>query len=267
MSDPNSEFQAPPPPPLPAAETPSGPVMSTGQTLTGIFFEPGRVFESLRDRPRFLAAGIVIIVAVLAFNILFFQRVGFERLVTEAIESSPRAEQMTPEQKEQAIRIQTSPVVKAIYYVLPILIIAIILAAGGGLYLLGSTLMGKKVSYKQAVAVWAYSSMPPLVIAMALNIVLLFIKSPDDYDIVHAQRRGLVQVNLGLLVNPKTSPALATLLSSFDLFAFYGLFLAALGLKKVGKMSSSTAWTIVLTIWVIGTIVRVAFAAIFGSAM
>ncbi|MFN2514663.1 MAG: YIP1 family protein [Pyrinomonadaceae bacterium] len=268
MSDPNSKnFQAPPPPPFPAAETPSGPLMSTGQTLTGIFFEPSRVFESLRGRPRFLAAGIVMVVALLAFTTLFFQRVGFERMISEAIESAPNADQMTPEQKEQAIRMQINPVVKAIYYASPILVVALILAAGAGLYLLGSMLMGRTMRYKQALAVWAYSSMPPMLLAMLLNILLLFLKSPDDYDIVHASRRGLVQANLGLLVDSKASPVLGTFLSTFDLFAFYGLFLAALGLRIVAKMSSGTAWSIVLAIWVFGVIVRTALAAITGGAM
>jgi hypothetical protein len=146
-------------------------------------------------------------------------------------------------------------------------VVTIILAAGAGLYLLGAMLMGKKLSYKQGLAVWAYSSMPPMLLAMLLNIVLLFLKSPDDYDIVRASRRGLVQANLGLFVDLKASPVLGTVLSSIDLFAFYGLFLAALGLRKVGKMSSGTAWTIVITIWVIGIIVRAALAGITGGAM
>ncbi len=268
MSDPNSnDFVPPPPPSSPGSETTDAAVMSTGQTLTSIFFEPSRVFESLRARPRFLAAALISTIALLAFTAVFYQRVGFERTVTEEIESSPRAEQMTPEQKEQAIRIQTSPVVKAIRYCAPILVVALIIAAGAGLYLLGSMLMGRQLRYKQALAVWTYSSMPPLVVSMILNIVLLFLKSPDDYDIVRASRRGLVQANLGLLIDLKAAPVLGTLLSSFDLFAFYGLFLAALGLKKIGKMSSGTAWGIVLTIWIVGMIMRTAFAGIMGSAM
>jgi len=266
MSDPNN-FVPPPPPALPVSETSDAAAMTTGQTLTGIFFEPGRVFESLRERPRFLAAAIISTIALLAFTTLFLVRVGYERMITEEIESSPRAEQMTPDQKEQAIRIQTSPVVKAIRYCAPILVVAIIIAAGAALYLLGSMLMGRQLRYKQAVAVWTYSAMPPIVVSMILNIVLLFLKSPDDYDIVRASRRGLVQANLGLLIDMKAAPVLGTFLSSIDLFAFYGLFLAALGLKKVGKMSSGAAWGIVLTIWIIGVIVRCAFAGITGGAM
>jgi len=268
MSDPNSnDFVPPPAPPVPVSETSDAAATTTGQTLTGIFFEPGRVFESLRERPRFLAAAIISIIAFLVFTTLFYQRVGYDRLITEEIESSPRAEQMTPEQKEQAIRIQTSPVVKAIRYGAPIIVIAIIIAAGAALYLLGSMLMGRQLRYKQALSVWTYSSMPPLVVSMLLNIVLLFIKSTEDYDIVRASRRGLVQANLGLLIDLKAAPVLGTFLSSIDLFAFYGLFLGALGLKKVGKMSSGTAWGIVLTIWIIGVIMRCAFAGITGGAM
>ena len=256
MSDPRT--------PAPTAE---GPTMTTGQTLTSIFFEPGDVFEALRVRPRFLIAAIIMTAALMLFTISFFQKVGFERVVTDAIESSPQTEQMSPEQKERAIAMQSSPIFKGIYYGSPLIVMAIIISAGAGLYLLGSVLMGRSLSYKQALSVWTYSSMPPLLLAMLLNIILLFLKSPDDYDVVHASRRGLVQANLALFVDPKASPILASLLGSFDLFAFYGLFLAALGLRKVAKMPSGSAWTIVLAIWVFGVIARVAFAAITGSAM
>lgn len=262
----NPGLQPPPTPQAPRAEAATN-SMTTGETLTSIFFEPGSTFEALRERPRFLIAAIIMTVALLAFTVTFFQRVGFERLITEGLESSPQAEQMTPEQKEQAIRVQSNPVVQAIYYLSPIFVVAVLISAGAGLYLLGTMLLAKTISYKQALAVWTYSSMPPVVLTMLLNILLLFLKSPDDYDIVHASRRGLVQANLGLFTDPKASPMLTTLLSSFDLFAFYGLFLAAVGLRKMVKMPSSTAWAIVLTIWVLGVVFRVSMAAIFGGAM
>lgn len=243
------------------------PAMSTSETLSGIFFEPGRTFESLRERPKFLVASIIMALALVVFTVTFFQRVGLERVMTEAIENSPQAEQMTPEQKEQAIRMQTGPVFRAVYYVSPVIVIAILVALGAAIYMLGTMLLAKKITYKQALAVWAYSSMPPIVLSMFLNIILLFLKSPDDYDIVHASKRGLVQANLGLFTNPQASPVLATLLGSIDLFAFYGLFLAAIGLRKMVKMPSSTAWAIVLIIWAIGVIFRASFAGILGTAM
>jgi hypothetical protein len=267
MSDPNQEFQPPPPPPFPETPAPTGPTMSAGETLTGIIFEPGRVFDSMRERPRFLVATIICIVFYMAFTLTFFGKVGYERVVREAIENSPRAEQMSPEQKDAAIRMQSGPIFKTISFAFAPIIIAIIFAAGAGLYLLGSMLMAKQISYKQALAIWAYSSLPPTVVAMVLNVILIFLKSPDDYDIVSASRRGLVKANLSFLADGKTAPILYTFLGSLDLFAFYGLFLAAFGLRKVGKMSSGSAWGVVLMIWTVGLVFRIALAGLFGQAM
>ena len=60
---------------------------------------------------------------------------------------------------------------------------------------------------------------------------------------------------------------LGALLGSFDLFTFYGLFLGALGLRKVGKLSSGAAWTIVLGLWLVGVLIKVSWAAAFGGGM
>lgn len=263
MSDPNSSFTPPPSsPPQPADTT-----MSTMETITGIFFEPGGTFQALRERPRFLVATLLCIIFYSAFQITFMQKVGYERVIREATENGPRAEQMSPEQKEAAIAMQTKPVVKAITFVSAPLVIAIVFAAGAGLYLLGCMLLSKQVTYKQSLAVWAYSSLPPTVLAMVVNLILIFLKSPDDYDIVSASRRGLVRANLSFLSDAKTAPILYTLLGSFDVFAFYGLFLAALGLRKVGKMSSGSAWSVVLGIWIFGLVIRIAMAGLFGQGM
>ncbi len=78
--------------------------------------------------------------------------------------------------------------------------------------------------------------------------------------------RGLVHANLSLFVDASSAPVLATALGAIDVFAIYGLILAALGLRKVARMSSGAAWTIVVVLWVIGVILKVAFAAISGSA-
>jgi hypothetical protein len=56
-------------------------------------------------------------------------------------------------------------------------------------------------------------------------------------------------------------------LGVIDVFGIYGLFLAAIGLRKTGKMSAGSAWGIVIAIWLIGVILRVAIAAIRGVPM
>jgi hypothetical protein len=54
-------------------------------------------------------------------------------------------------------------------------------------------------------------------------------------------------------------------LRQFDLLRFYGFFLAALGLRKVAKLSSGQAWGVVLTLWILGLLFAVGSAALFGS--
>jgi hypothetical protein len=260
-------FQPPPPPPFPNKERLDGPSLSTAETLTGIFFEPGRVFESFRPKPRFLVAGIIIIVAVMAFTATFYARMGFEEVMRTAMEESPQAANLSPEQKEGALKFWTGPIGKAVALISPVFAIPIFLAAGAGLYLLGVMAMGKTTTYSRTLAVWVYSSMPPILIAMLLNIVLVFIKQVEGAELVQASRRGLVRANLSFLVNPAENPVLATLLGAFDVFAFYGLFLAALGLRKVAKLSAGSAWGIVLALWIIGLVIKLAFSAISGGAM
>ena len=264
MSDQDtSEFQPPPPPDFPPQ--PTGPEVSFGETLTGIFFEPTKTFESLRERPRFIVAMIISIVAIMTFTIMYTQKIGYDRIIREAIENSPRTAQLTPEQRQQQIEMQTKPIFKVIGYVFPVIFIAVFFLAIAGLYLLGTTLMGGRMRYKQALAVLNYSSLPPVLLTMLINIILLFIKAEDSYDIVQAQRTGLVQANLSFLVDGKTSPALFTILGSFDVFQFYGMFLAALGLRIVGKISSGTAWAIVIALFLIGLVLKVGFSLMFGA--
>lgn len=267
MSEQNPEgFQPPPPPPFPNKEPLTGPALSTGETLSNIFFDPARVFESFRPRPRFLAAAIIITVLTLIFTFFFFQRVGYDNIMRSAIESSPRADQMSDEQKERALDIYRNPIVKVLTYISPIFNLAMFFAAGAALYLLGVMAMGKSTTFSRTLAVWIYSSLPPFLLATLANFVLLFLKSPDELDMTQLGR-GLVHANLSFLVDSKANPILSTLLGAFDVFKFYGLFLASLGLQKVAKLSAGAAWAIVLAIWVVGVVVSVSWALITGNPM
>lgn len=257
----------------PAPPTATEPSMSTGETLMGIFFEPGRTFASLRERPRFLIAALIIVIVFFAYYLLYFQRIGYENVVTAEVEVQSQKSNATPEQKQQGIKVQMNPIVKAIRYGAPIINFLIFFAAGAGLYLLGAMMMARSITFKQALTVWTYSSLPPTVLTMLVNIALLFVRPPDPTDpsqyaeIVRGQG-GLAHANLGMLISdPNAHPVLATTLGAFDIFAFYGLFLAALGLRKVGKMPSGTAWGIVITIWLLFVVLRIAFAGLLGRVI
>ncbi|MBV9923569.1 MAG: YIP1 family protein [Acidobacteria bacterium] len=247
--------------PARAAEA-DGPVMSTPATLTNIFFEPSRTFEALRARPRFLVAAIIIVVLAVVVTFLIFNKIDYAAFMREQITKGPRGDQMTPEQIDRAVGFYTGPVGKVVIYFFPIIGVAVSLAAGAGLYLLGAMLMGGRLRYKQALSVWTYSSFAPGLLQAVAGIIVALVTPAEDIN--PTQPGGLVRANLGVLVGPGGPKALGALLGSLDLFAFYGLFLAALGLRKVGKMSSGSAWTIAVGLWLVGVILKVGWAALFG---
>jgi hypothetical protein len=240
-----------------------GPSMSTPETLSGIFFEPGRTFEALRARPRFLVAGVILIAVTLLVTVLVMQKVDFAEFITRQITSGPRSEQMSPEAKAAAVNFWTGPIGKVVVYVIPPVFTVIMFAAGAAIYLLAVMLMGGRMGYKQALSVWVYSTFPPGILQAVLSTVVLFLKSADDIDL-NKSGGGLVVTSLGAVLNP-SSPALRGALSWFDLFTFYGMYLAALGLRKVGKISSGAAWTIVIVLWLIGVLWSAGRGALFGG--
>src|SRR5260370_31400404 len=153
MIIPNPDFQPTPPPfeptPKPTVE------MSTAGTLTGIFFEPGQVFEALRSRPRFLIAGLLLLLLTIGVTAVVYQRIDMGEYIRAKMEKSPRNANQTPAQKELGVKIGKIVGAVGIPASVPITI-----AAGAALYLLGVLAFGGWVGYNKSLAVWDYSSLP-----------------------------------------------------------------------------------------------------------
>jgi membrane protein, antimicrobial resistance system len=255
MSDPNQQWQPPPPPDAQSAPVETGPDMSTPATLSGIFFEPGRTFDALRKRPRFLVAGLIILFLTIAVTALVFQRIDMGQYIRDKMEQNPRNANQPEDQKEMGVKI--GKIIGAVGIPLSV---PITLAAGAALYLLGVMAFGGSISYKRSLAVWAYSSFPPAILATIVAVLVLFLKAADQIDPEH-----LLVTNPGAFMPTGTSPVVVSFLSQFDILRFYGLFLAAIGLRKVAKISSGSAWGIVLGFFLIRAILGIASAAIFGG--
>lgn len=239
----------------PSRPASGAPEMSTAETLTNIFFEPSRTFEALRARPRFLVAGLILLILATVVTLVLYTRVDMGQFIRDRIERSPNAAQASEQQKEMQVRIG-----KIMGAVIIPASVPIAIAAGAALYLLGVMLFGKSISYRQALAVWSYSWLPPSVLGALIALLVLFLKAPDT---IVPER--LVATNPGALLGEESSRVLVAFLSQFDLLRFYGLFLAALGLRKVAKLSSGQSWGVVLGLWLLGLLLAVGSAVAFGS--
>jgi len=229
--------------------------------LTGVFFEPKKAFEDIAARPGFWVPLILIIVVSLVYLYLFAQHVGWERMIRHQFELSSRAQQMTPEAKEQAIQMQTrfTPVFAYCGVLLGIPITYLIWAA----ILLGIVkgIMSAPVKYKQVFASICYGSLPGVIFGI-LVIAVMFMKPPDDFNLTNP-----LVFNPGAFMDPVSSPKfIYSLASSLDLFTLWTLVLIGFGLKAAGgkKFSTGSAMTAVFLPWVIWTLGKAAVAGVFS---
>lgn len=257
----SEEWQAPPlPEEIENTREPAQ--MSEAGTLGSIFFEPGKTFEDLRRKPRFVLAGLIIVFLLTLFQFAFIERVGFERIIRERFESNSRIQQMPEEAKNKLIEQQTGPTAKIISIALIPIISIIAFLIGGLIYWLGANAMGGSARFTHGLSTWIYSSFPPTVIFILANLLVLFLKSPDDMEISAAQN-SLLPSNPAFFVSGKSSPILAAFLASFDLFLIWGWILAVIGLRIIGKISTGAAVGIIFIVALIGVALRVVSALFF----
>ena len=242
------------------------PQMSEAATLGSIFFEPGRVFEDLRRRPRFVMAGVLTALLITGYGFGLYYKIGdagFRSFMSEQIDKSPQGQSLSPEQKSNAINLQMK-IGSVVRYALPV-IVFIFFFIGGLFYWLGSKAFGGNGGYLQNLSVWVYSGLPPTVVSMIANYIVLAFKSVDDINIA-ASQRGVIQASPAMFLDGKTMPVLTTLLSaSLDIFLIWGWILAAIGLRITNRLSSGSAWAVTLILALIGITMRVVFALLSGN--
>ena len=230
--------------------------------LTGVFFEPAKTFADVAARPGFWAPLILVIVVSLAYMVLFGQHVGWERMIRHQTETSSRASQLTPEQRETQIQIgvKFAPVMTYAAILVGVPVVWLIWAA----ILLGIVkgMMSAQVRLKQVFAIICYASLPGAIM-MLLAIAVMFMKPPDDFNL-----QNPLVFNPGAFMDPLTSSKfLYSLATSLDLFRIWTLVLIAIGLKAAGgkQLSMGGAATAVFLPWAIWTFGAAARAGAFSE--
>lgn len=258
--------------PLPQTKGDEEPAMSGLQKVMGIFFEPTRVFRNLRAHPRWLAAFLVIAIVNAIYAAAFVQRLTPERIVDftmEKMESSPI--KPPPDQmarvKEEAMQAAKEPIQRVQTPAKSFVGIFVFVCFVASLCLLGVLAFGGRMNFWQAFAAVLYAYLPVAVISKLVSMVILFIKAPDDIHPLIGQETLLTD-NLGILFKPADHPVLFVLGSAIGVLSFYGLWLKAKGLSNAGyKVSSTAAWGVSITLWVLGLIIGMIFATLFAGFM
>lgn len=254
---------------VPSPESDESAPMPFLERLAKIFFSPAEVFKSFKSNPRWL--GVLLIISILSgiYSIAFFYRLTPEVITNHTVEKLSESGFIQPEQiaviKKQNMEINSSNLVKAGSFINSFVGFTFLAAFIGAVYMLIILAFGGKINFWQSVSVVAYSIFPVFLIQKSFSLLILFLKEPTEIHPILGQN-SLLMDNLSFLITPAQSPVLYTLLASLSLTAFYGVFLAATGLKNAGeRVSPTTSWTAAIIVWLIGLTIAVISALLFGG--
>jgi len=252
----------------PIAETEAR--LSWFEKVTGIFYEPARVFRNLRVHPYWFGALLTIWVLTQIYSTAFIQRITPERIVDHTVEKLSQMGPPFAPPPEALDKIRTDQLealknpVQRVGTALKSLVALFCLGAiGAGVSLLLILVFGGRTNFWQVLAVTLYATLPIVAIQKILGLVILYLKSPDDLHPILNQETTL-QDNLGILFSPANHPILFVMASFIGFTSFYGLWLRAKGLHYGStKVSKGAGWGVAICLWVVLLLFATILTALF----
>ncbi len=206
------------------------------QRITGIFFEPTSVFQSLDEKPDIVTA---IAIALLATLIGFIGSGLIWGIIWGHNLSSQALEQMSTFEKVIIFAKYAHPFIGGIYVM--IFAIAALLIKAVLIHVLVPFLDGKS-TYTKVVSVLGYASAPLILFSILLLVYALL--NPNAYPPLTA--------SLSLFFTPdKVGPVWSSLYSQIDLFVLWSLFLSIQGLSVIYKFTWKKSAAIILLLWIL----------------
>jgi hypothetical protein len=234
-----------------SALTDSGP----GRVL-GALVKPGDTFRSIAARPTWAAPLMVPVLLAVAVGWMATARIDLAQLIRHQNEVT--GGQLSAEQLEQRIELAKK--------LAPFGALFQGLIAAPAVYLLcalllwvGFKLVGSEMSYKAAFSTLLYG-MLPLGVEALLAIPVLWNRAsltPDE-----ARNLSFLIDNLAAAAPEGTGRVALALLGSVNLFSIWALVLLVFGYGIAARVSRAAAAGVVLSVWLLGIALKVAFVAL-----
>jgi len=220
------------------------PSMSAPATLIGVFIEPKKTFESLREKPRFLAPIIVLVLFQLIFGLVLAQSGVMKNDAVAKME----AKNAPQEQMDAVNRMMDGPVKYVFAVTGPIVIVFVLLISGGILYFMANLMLGARLRYVHYLAVAAYGA----VVGIVDQIVRLGL----------AVSRGTLQVHLGVgaFMGDELSAVMKILDTATDPLLLWAIAIQALGVGVMARKGFGFGLLAVLP----GTLLMICLSAFQG---
>jgi Yip1 domain len=245
-------------PVAPEAPQAPGPIHHFAR-LIGVFFSPKTTFADIAKRPSWILP--VVLMTVLGAGVAFVmnQKVDWRDVASKRIEESPRAANLSAEQKEQQIAM-SAKISPGIAYgfglAWPILQALIV---GGVLLLAYNVIGGAGARFSSSLGITAHAYFPWILYSL-LFLLILYLKAPGTVDLDNP-----IATNLGAFLPESTPKALMSLGKSIDIFSIWTLLLIATGFAATNpKKLQGKSLSIAIAVWAIFVAIKMGGAWIFS---
>jgi hypothetical protein len=243
---------------LPAPEAQPQATISPFGRIIGVFFSPKATFEDIVKKPSWLTPLVLLTLFSIAATVVFNQRVNWREFMSQQIEKSPRAANLSAEQKQQQIEAgaKITPIVTYTLGVCgPALFVLVLTLIMWGAY---NLLGGANTNFGTSFAIITHSSLPGL-LSSTLLILVLFLKPYGTVDVENP-----LATNVAALLAEDSAKWLIALGKSIDIFSFWTLILVAIGFAATNpkKLRGSKAYSIAFGLWAAWVVLRVGWAFI-----
>ncbi len=244
--------------PVPAAE-PRAAISPIGR-LVGVFFSPKATFEDIVRKPSWILPFVIMFVLGLVAAVSLNQRMNWREYVSQQIEKSPRASQLTPEQKQQQIEAGAKIAPISTYISVPLVaivgLLVVTLVMWGAYNLLG----GAITDYKTSLAIVSHAFVPSY-IASLLFLLVVFLKPVGSLDLENP-----VATNVAAFLPEGAPKWLDVLCKNVDVFVIWYLLLIAIGFAATNpkKLKGGKSLTIAVSVMAVYLVLRVGIAFIFS---
>jgi hypothetical protein len=245
--------------PEPAVETAPEPGSFLGN-LFNLYFEPAPTFARIFVKPRVWLALLLQIGMGVLFTSIWLQKMDAREFMKAQMEQNSRIQQLPAERVEEIINSQARFMTtwgRIAPFLAPV-VIDLVLA--GIFMFIFRFFMAADVSFLRSLTTVAWSLAAMGVIQTPIMLLVFWLKGDWNVD-----PNQIIQANPTIFFEPGTIPRwIWSLLSSFDLFSMWTLFLLATGHAVAGKRGLSTGlWGIGIP-WIVYLTVKVAFILMFG---
>lgn len=244
------------------AELYDGPALSQTDRIVNTFTAPSKTFTDIRRSASWWLPFLVICLAGYIFTFAVQSRVGWDQMVDTALHNNPaQYEKLTsspPEQQAQtrkimALSFQVSFWCTPVFVLIGAALFALLLWMGTN-FIFGGT-----STYGQCFAVLMYAGLVTTIQTLLTTMTLYIGDTADNFDI--SNRIG---TNPGYYLGSDAAAWMKMLLGSIDIFTIWYVILIGLGGAMVGRVKKEKMIGLALSVFVLITIVRTAWAAIMS---